>query len=385
MRKISINTIMFIGVFLGIFIAVTYARSMTVLYGSTEMILAAVCLLVLLVFYRKVDKRLLLIAVGVTLLSFFNGLLRGEIKSVILLSLSVLLPLVISGLPLRAEEDNRCCRWAFFLGAAIVLLEKNFTFFDGFDSNTLGFLSYMCLSVGFIWFLCCKNKLIPAVVLLIVVPFVLNTGSRNVAIVTAVTVLLLLLPKKWYTKKTVFRVLYLSVLVYTVFASAIMERGFEIPWLSDLLTDFTEQHSEKSWEMEKRIVFLQDVKIMVENMPLFNKLFGEGVVLHHGHNMFYQSVFIYGYIGTAFIYVFFIRIFEMARKLVADHGDKIALGCTIALLGCFMLNGADVFLIGNEACSIIPQVLMGVILFRYRETIHSPERIEGSVRAHEPY
>lgn len=384
MKKISANRIMLIAVLLGTTIMVTYANSVTMLYGGLELLIAGFCYLFLLLRWRKTDPWLLLFALVLTGFSLVGGLRTGNIKSVILLSISLILPLAVSVLHLENQENNKTFQWAFLIGFVLIFLQKNLQILGELNSNTVGFWSYMCISVGFVWYACRKKKLLPLVFLLIGFALARQTESRNVAVITAIATILLLLPKTWYKNKNFFRVLYGITLVYTLFASAIMEWGFEIPWLSDILTDYTSQYSDKAWDMIERIAFLKEVKIKIGNLNMFHKLFGEGVLIRHGHNMFYQSVFIYGYLGTALLYVFYIRVFEMARKLVHSCGDKIALGCTIALLGCFMLNGADVFLIGSETCAVIPQVLMGIIIFRYRTMIHPQERLKESVGDHEP-
>ncbi|MBP3314118.1 MAG: hypothetical protein J6K84_05650 [Oscillospiraceae bacterium] len=380
MKKISANKILFFAVLMGTVIMATYANSVTMLYGGLELLIAGFCYLFLLLRWRKTDPWLLLFALVLTGFSLVGGLRTGNIKSVILLSISLILPLAVSVLHLDNQENDKTFQWAFLIGFALVFLQKNFQVLGELNSNSIGFWSYMCISVGFVWYACRKKKILPMVLLLIGFMFSRQTESRNVAIVTALATILLLLPKKWYKNKNFFRTIYLLTLVYTIFAAAIMEWGFETPWISDILTDYTEQYSDKTWTMAMRIAFLKEVKIFISNMSIFHKFFGNGVLVGHGHNMFYQSILTYGYLGTALLYAFYIRIFEMARKLIATHEDKIALGCTIALLGCFMLNGADVFLIGIEACTIIPQVLMGIIIFRYRTMMQTQTQLtEGEM------
>ena len=96
------------------------------------------------------------------------------------------------------------------------------------------------------------------------------------------------------------------------------------------------------------------------------QLFGRGVRgSTHTHNMCYQSLFIYGYIGTALIYAVFFRIFEMARRLIKENGDLISLGCVIILIGHILINGADLYLLGTDCVAIVPQVFMAIIISRY--------------------
>ena len=380
MRKRSANNLMIMAVLLTLTISISYGRSMTLVYGGMELLLAAWCYVILLCRWRKTDPYLLLFFCAVTLFSLFNGLLAGEVKSVVLLSISLVLPLSVSALPLNLNENGRTFRTAYFVGLILCALQQVMALFGEFNANTLGFLNYMCVSVGFVWYLCSRKKLVPALVLLAGFSLAVAAGSRNVMVVTALTILLLLLPKRWYAGKSFFRVLYLLVLLYTVFAAAVMEWGFNVRFIAHWLQEYTGRYSDKAWEMSQRVTFLHRVREIIAQMSPLQKLFGEGILLRHGHNMFYQTVMIYGYLGTVLIYAFYIRIFEMARTLIARSGDRIALGCAIALLGCFMINGADVFLVGTETCAVIPQVLMGVIIYRYRD---SDENLTQRVKAHE--
>jgi hypothetical protein len=68
----------------------------------------------------------------------------------------------------------------------------------------------------------------------------------------------------------------------------------------------------------------------------------------------------------------------MAYTLIKENNDKIAIGCFIALVGMFLLNGGDLFLVGTETCAIIPQVMMGIIMLRYRQ-YKQKKKAEGSV------
>ncbi len=81
--------------------------------------------------------------------------------------------------------------------------------------------------------------------------------------------------------------------------------------------------------------------------------------------MFYQCILEFGYLGTTLIYLIFIRIFEMAYYLI-KRDDNIALGCIIALWGNILLQGADVYMIGPETYAVVPQVIMGVLMNKYR-------------------
>ena len=81
MKKISANRIMLIAVLLGTTIMVTYANSVTMLYGGLELLIAGCCYLFLLLRWRKTDPWLLLFAVVLTGFSLVGGLRTGNIKA----------------------------------------------------------------------------------------------------------------------------------------------------------------------------------------------------------------------------------------------------------------------------------------------------------------
>lgn len=351
---------------LSIFITYTYARSITLLYGGIEIGIALFCYYLIFKNLKTPDSTLIIIFGILTTFSFFNGVLYGNLKSVLLLSISLVLPLAISVLPIDFTKNGKEFGWAFFIGLVIILAQTATGFLGKINSNTFGFYCYMSVSIGFVWYKMAKYKIPPLCLILFGCFLSAGAGSRNVAIILLISILLLILPSRCYKRKAFFRVVYLLAILYTIFAADIMEWIFENKELSNWLVSYTEGFSDKKWGMDERIVFLRQVRARIDKLPLYNKLFGEGILKHHGHNMFYQSIYIYGYIGTILLYAMYIRIFEMANTLISECDDKIALGCTVALVGVFFLNGGDLFLIGTEACAIIPQVLMGIIMLRYR-------------------
>ncbi len=353
-------------VILSILITYTYAF-VGIVYGVTEILLALVCYFLIFKNLKAPESLIIGIFGILTTFSFLNGILYGDLKSVLLLSLSLVLPISISVLDLEFSNDGKEFFLGFLIGLIIMFGQSSIGFLGKINSNTFGFYCYMALSVGFIWYKQARKKIIPLALILFGGYLSASAGSRNVAIVLLLMLILLFLPNRLFANKIFFRFLYLFALLYTVFAADIMGWIFGQEKLSAWFIEYTERFSDKAWGMEQRITFLREVRVKISRLSLYNKVFGEGVLNHHGHNMFYQSIFIYGYLGTFLLYAMYVRIFEMAYTLIKDNKDKIALGCVIALVGMFLLNGGDLFLVGTETCAIIPQVLMGIIMLRYRQ------------------
>lgn len=347
---------------------ITYAYSYAgIVYGITEIILAAICYLVIFKNLKEPEPLIIGLFGVLTTFSFLNGILYNDLKSVLLLSLSLVFPISISVLNLEFSKDGKEFFWGFLIGFVIIFGQSTTNFLGTINSNTLGFYCYMAVSIGFIWYRQANKKIIPLALILFGCYLSAGVGSRNVAIVLILMLLFLILPDRVFKNKIAFRVIYIVALLYTIFAANIMEWIFEQEKLANWLIEYTEIFSDKAWGMEQRITFLREVRLKIDKLSLYNKVFGEGILDHHGHNMFYQAIFIYGYLGTGLLYLMYIRIFEMAYTLIKENNDKISIGCFIALIGMFLLNGGDLFLVGIEACAIIPQVMMGIIMLRYKQ------------------
>jgi O-antigen ligase len=224
----------------------------------------------------------------------------------------------------------------------------------------------MGISIGILWYTTSKNKLIPLCYLALGASLLLGTGSRNVAIIILLCFLMVLLPEKVYKNPYVFFMLCAIPLIYTIFAKDILDFAFSNERIAELLYDYTEQFSEKAWDIAERVAFLTRVDSIISSRGFFENIFGEGSLQGHCHNLFYQSVLLYGYAGAALIYAWYIRVLWMGYCLIKENGDSFALGCVIIMLGHFWLQGADVYMVGIEACAVVPQVIMGLIMQRYR-------------------
>ena len=165
-------------------------------------------------------------------------------------------------------------------------------------------------------------------------------------------------------------------MLYSVFAAEILGWIFSKPKWNEILVNYTAKYSAKAWDMASRVDFLVSVKKMIAERDVLLQLFGTGTHAIHGHNMFLQCVSNYGYIGTTLIYAAFCRVFKLAYVLIDKKQDDVALGCVIILWGMFLLQGADVFVVGPETYAVVPQVIMGLILNRYGSAFECERRPE---------
>ncbi len=342
----------------------TYGRSITILYGGIELLIAFFCYKGFLTRFNRIDGTLGALCLLVVMSTWLTGLFYGDLKSTLLITVPIIMPLYISTLNIAYSGNNDFMLAA--VGAVIVtFLAIIWNLFGNFNSNTIGFVGFMGVSLGFPWIKSARFKVIPLTIVLFGILCAAMSGSRNVAVTGLACICLLLLPDAILRKKSVFFLITGFVLAYTIFSADIMAWGFSIPAINDFLLEFTGRYSQKAWSMAARVDYLRIIQSHIAERNILQQMFGTGTLTIHGHNMFYQSVLEFGYLGTSLIYIMFFRIFKFGYVLIKEKHDRVAMGCAVALWGNFLLQGADVYLLGPESYAVVPQVLMGIILQRY--------------------
>lgn len=364
-RKIKAKTLTLMGFLLLFVITYIYGQSITAAYAFIELAIAAICYLGCIKYFYYLDYILRTLCLMVIFFAVFAGFLHGDLKSTLLITVPLVMPLYISTLNIEYKYNGKDFRPVTWLTVVIMYFTIIGNFFGDFNSNTIGFVSFMGISFGFVWLKCAKEKIVPMMSVLMGIIIAAYSGSRNVAIVGLICLVLIILPKHLFANPTIYMIICSIIVIYTIFSANIMEWGFANPKINNFLVEFTSNYSEKAWEMSARADYLRMIQNRIAQRGIIAKIFGDGVLTSHGHNMFYQCVMEFGYLGTAFIYLMFIRIFQLAYVLIRKKHDNIVLGCVIALWGNLLLQGADVYLLGPETYAMIPQILMGIIIQRY--------------------
>ena len=361
--KARVLTLSVLGVIYALFASFSYGYSYSAFFIFTTIIMIYTYSF-LIININRINRINLYMILGIVVLSIINGLLRGDIIDPITISTSLVIPLTFSGFEYVDADDYRryipCCIVTFIL----VALQVFRPFLSDYNVNTLGFVLYMGGAFGFIWIRGAKKKKPALVSLMFMVGLMFKTDCRNAMIVMAGSIVLVFLPDSWYKNIKFFRLVYITALLYTIFTPAILSYIFSNPITADALTIFTEKFTTKTYGMNLRIEYYARIQQKLSSFSLFETLFGMGVNNGSGHNLLFQGLFVYGYIGTSLIFLFYIRTFEMAYRLVSENNDKIALGCFIALVGNILLQGADEYLICNHTCVILPYLMMGLIWSR---------------------
>lgn len=321
---------------------------------------------ILIVNSKRIPGIYLIALLGIVGISVINGLVRGNILDPISVSTSLILPLTIATLDFIDADNYRmyipCCVITFI----IVYVQLKTSFLENYNVNTLGFILYMGSSFGIIWLKLSSKKLYPTIYLFLAFLLMLKTDCRNAIIVMILMSILIFLPDKLYKIRWFFRTIYIVVLSYTILAFTILEFAFSNSFISKVLTYISLNFSTKTYGMFLRIQYFISIKDHLNRLSLVSKLIGRGVNDGSGHNMFYQGMFVYGILGTFIIYTFYIKIFEMSYTLFKRNNDYVALGCFIGLMGNLLLQGADEYLICNPTCVVMPFIMVGLVMSRYR-------------------
>ncbi len=291
----------------------------------------------------------------------------GEFKSMVAVNISVVVPWAISYLHVDFKNMKKQVMIASIINLLFVILFSQDK--SGWDSNSLAIIIFCGISIGFMWFVLgnkLRDKIISAMYLAISFSYLIATGCRNAGINILFCFALLLIPLSLMKKKAVFRTIYITVVLATIFAVPLMELIFGNDRLMVTMNEYTTSFSDKAWGMNTHLDILRFVSDKFSQMPLLAKLFGTGIKVYHAHNLFYQCLFAYGYIGTVMVYGLYIYIFEMGHRLFREHNNLLALSCCIVLIGHFLMQIGEVYMLGTETTLIIALLPAGIILQQNR-------------------
>ncbi len=361
---------------LAFWITYTYANSITIAYGVTELLIFAMCSFYIIKKSVLVERNIMITILLFMYLALVTGIISMNIKSAVLLSISVIMPFAIAVMNISFKDEQKGAVLGLTIGVFFLLAQEYFGIMgtvsssgDGINSNTYGFLCFMIISLGICAFRSQREFLKKIFIGLLIgygCYLGMMTGTRNVIVVAFLCLILSFLPERIYKNKIIYRSIYIIVLLYILFAGNFIAKIFKNDELTQVITSLIGNFSNKSWSMESRVDYFLSIKDIFKQYKIFYKIFGIGVKAQHAHNLFNQLLLTYGYLGTFLIGRMYIYIFEKARILIRYENDRFITGIFIALIGLFLLNGADVFIAGIETCSIIPQFLMGIILCKYR-------------------
>lgn len=345
-------------------------------YGNSFPVYVSITiLLAILVYYRFFTKRiplntnLLLIIKAILCVTFVASIINGDMQSCVMVNVSLIFPLAFCTMDIDYRHFER--QLIVISLVNLVIVDFLLTQSEIWNSNSLAFMIFSGISVGMLWFkfaTTAVSKMGCIVYFGYVTPLLLLTGCRNAGLVILVCFVLLLLPIRLYKSALIFRILYISSMLLTVIAADFMEMVLSDDRLMDELLSYTSSFSKKAWSMDTHYILLEAVTSKFRSYDILTQLFGMGVKTYHAHNLFYQCMFFYGYVGTLFIYIFYIYVFERAYRLIKYNDDTVALGCAIILVGHFLLQIGEVYMLGAETCTLMALLPAVIILHRWIKT-----------------
>lgn len=375
LRKARVSSLTSLGIVYALFASFAYG------YSYNAFLIASILILVytyglLIINLKYVDYKSLLCILAIVVISIFNGFARDNLIDPIVISPCLLLPLSISSLDFTDADSYKryipCC----LITILLVFLQIETSFLGDYNVNTLGFILYMGSSFTIVWLKLAYKKIYPLIILGISVLLMLKTNCRNAMLVMMLMIVLIFIPNVLYKKKVIFRSVYIVTMLYTIFVFSVLEFAFSNMYIARCLEFISSTFSSKTYGMDLRLEYFASIRAHLSDMSVWEKIWGRGINNGSGHNILYQGLFVYGILGTIIIYGFYIRVFEMAYKLFIENDDMVALGCFIGLIGNLLLQGADEYLICNPTCVVMPFIMVGLIMSRYRSNIVDIDRVE---------
>jgi hypothetical protein len=309
-----------------------------------------------------------LVYLGVYLLTITIPLAiyKGELLNVAVCIMILLLPFSLSLLDYHNKNLIKGSYLTFTISLMLLLLWKNYNFLQNWNFNIISILLYFGLSSaclilannykgGWLWLL----YFFAAINLI-------NTESRNTAIAITITILLLIF-RKIVVYKLIFRTIYILSISFTYIFLRLTEIVANDANLYDFLLSISIKYFSKFTIFNGRIPIYQAANNLIHE-SLAGFILGQGRVLitfFHAHNNYYQSVYLFGIIGTILIAFIFIGIFEMSYKLIKS-GDNVVYGVFCILIGTFIQLGGENFLVGTTLIMLMPFVYMAIVVNKYR-------------------
>lgn len=371
-KKISLQWLLIISFVVTVICSWSYGNSYY-LYVCTTVLLAGFSYFKFLSHSINGMTKIEFIVLCILAVNFFAGLFNGPLKSVVMVDISLLMPFVLSYFNITYQiSEKQLVRLAIVNLLIIILLSLNSNMWN---LNALAIVIFCGISVGFIWFEyseTIKSKIVAVVYMAIAVFYLLSTECRSAGLVIVFCIVLLLIPRKILENRYIFRLVYFGAILATIFSLNIMEMIFNNIKILGHLIDFTSLFSDKTYGMSSHLQILEFVRGEFEHLDILSRLFGQGVKTQNCHNLYYQCLFFYGYLGTAFIYGFFVFIFETGYGIYKRSKDKLILACCIALIGHLLMQCSEVYMYGLETNFMITAVPAAIILNRKRNnTIQS--------------
>lgn len=371
LNKISLNTVWLPFLFLCGFLV--YSHFFKFSFGFD---LTLVFILLIVAYYFLIYKKgitdvkyylwwFYLLLVPVLTMTIYTG---GDMTHMIQCVFIMLLPIVLEPF-VPSDNDTIRVGLYFLIGVSLILLflYANFGFLKNWNTNCIGYLSFLGFT-GLTILLAEKPKnLIFWVLYAYAFIQLLVTESRNVSVGIIVTVILLLF-RKFFSGKVVFRVIYIFAILLPAIFPTIATSMIDTP-----IYEFLEEITENVYNKGDGGLFSGRIGIFIGaqdliSQSIFHNFLGYGKTLvsfYAAHNGYYLLHYTFGLIGTLVIAGALIYFFEINYKLIKS-GDNVAFGCFAILISVLYQQSSEGWFLGSYLLTLMPFVYMAIVIKRYR-------------------
>ena len=175
---------------------------------------------------------------------------------------------------------------------------------------------------------------------------------------------ILLLFRKFFSGKVVFRVIYIFAILLPAIFPTIATSMIDTP-IYEFLEEITESVYDKGQGglFSGRVEIFSEVQLIIAKVP-FMSIFGYGqtmVSFFAAHNGYYLLHYTFGLIGTLVIAGALIYFFEINYKLIKS-GDNVAFGCFAILISVLYQQSSEGWFLGSYLLTLMPFVYMAIVI-----------------------
>lgn len=319
-------------------------------------------------FKEKIEIYELLIGTTIIIsivMSIAKGNSLKDIERVIFAGLLLVLPRSLSYfIKFSYTNTIEAYKYLFFVSFSIFILWANFGFLKNWNSNSMAYLLYFGIGSVVICILNGKNNLIYWISCIFSVFSMLSTGGRGVLLSLLILIMLVVL-KKFFCKKMIYRITYISCLLYPMIMTEIPKYIKSKINLYESLLEISYKYFNKTQLFSGRDVLFEQGKNIINSSEI-GFLIGYGKTMDKffpAHNTYLIIMYLYGILGTLAILGMYIVYFEKAYVNI-KRGDKITYGCVCILLGMFIQLATESYFIGISSITLMPFVYFAIILVR---------------------
>lgn len=290
----------------------------------------------------------------------------GNMQYMLSSTCALMLPFALE--PFVPGNDRQTIRGfylTFIVSTMVLLLYSNFGFLRNWNTNCIAYLIYTGIAGAAVILAENRKNIAVWVCLFYVFIQLMVTQSRNV-ISALVIVILLVMFKKTFSKRTPYRIMCGVAILYPVIFPIITKQiAGTITYTT--LRQILESFFDKEGVFSGRDGLFPAAEIILEK-SMFNNVLGFGNPMTEVlavHNDYYMIRYAYGIIGTIIIGVLLGAFFKKAYALI-QKGDNVTFGCVVVLIGVLYQQASEGWFFASPLVILMAFVYMAIVIKRYR-------------------